>query len=86
MTVDEEITGACARSREKDMKPTMVTIFWSQDDQAYVATDGMRPGCCAVGDTEADALYELDDARKAWDEARRDWKRSLTEPAFKSPE
>ncbi len=49
---------------------TSAEIFWSDDDACWVAIDRLRAGCSAVGDTEAEALSELQDARKAWDGAK----------------
>lgn len=47
----------------------MVTIEWSDEDEAYIAQDNTRPGCCADGPTELLAFGELQCAREAWDEA-----------------
>jgi len=47
-----------------------VRITWSAEDNGYVAVDNTRPGCSAVGATEVEAVQELADARKAWDEAK----------------
>jgi predicted RNase H-like HicB family nuclease len=45
------------------------TVFWSEEDGAYVAVAPDLPGCSALGDTEAAAVTELDDAIRAWLEA-----------------
>jgi predicted RNase H-like HicB family nuclease len=44
-------------------------IFWSMDDQAFIAIAPDLPGCSAVGDTQAEALSELQDAIIGWCEA-----------------
>lgn len=44
----------------------MVTIEWSEEDEAYIARDLDMPGCCSHGDTEFLALDQLGDARIAW--------------------
>jgi predicted RNase H-like HicB family nuclease len=49
---------------------TKIEIFWSQEDDGWIAVDLLRPGCSAFGISENDALRELHDARKAWDGAR----------------
>lgn len=45
-------------------------IFWSDEDEGYIATDSTRPGCCAWGETEDEAGREIADAQAAWDEAK----------------
>jgi predicted RNase H-like HicB family nuclease len=50
---------------------TKVEIFWSDDDDGWIAVDLMRPGCSAFGESEGEALTELQDARVAWDGAKR---------------
>jgi len=47
----------------------MVKIWWSEEDQAFIAKDDDRPGCSACDATEAGALRELCDARVAWDQS-----------------
>ena len=49
--------------------PTKIEIFWSAEDDGWIAVDLRRPGCSAWGFSEANALRELFDARKAWDGA-----------------
>lgn len=53
------------------MATTNATIFYSIDDDKFVAIDTTRPGCSAVADNEMNALKQLYDARKAWDMAKR---------------
>ena len=48
----------------------MVRLFWSDEDEGYIAVDEDRPGCSAFGDTREKALLELRDARIAWDAAK----------------
>ena len=45
------------------------TVFWSDEDGAYVAVAPDLPGCSALGDTGPAAIAELDDAIIAWLEA-----------------
>ncbi len=49
---------------------TSAEIFWSDEDRGWIATDKLRPGCSAFGITEQASLRELQNARRAWDEAR----------------
>lgn len=59
---------AHARGEDPGYAPGL-RIFWSREDEAFVAIDLSRPGCSAVGFTEMIALAELQEARKAWDGA-----------------
>ena len=44
----------------------MKKVFWSSEDDGFIAIDSDCPGCSAFGETEAEALAELDDAVEAW--------------------
>jgi len=46
-------------------------VFWSDEDEAYVALVPDLPGCSAFGSSEAEALSELEDAIAAWINAAR---------------
>ncbi len=48
-----------------------VEIFWDNEGAVFIATDGTRTGCVAMGSTEPKALDALIKARKAWDAAKR---------------
>ena len=47
------------------------TVFWSDEDAAYVAIAPDLPGCSAIGETGPEAIAELDEAIVAWLEAAR---------------
>jgi predicted RNase H-like HicB family nuclease len=44
-------------------------VFWSEEDGGFVAIAPDLRGCSAVGDSEAEALAELDHAIEAWTSA-----------------
>ena len=46
-------------------------VFWSDEDEGYVALVPDLPGCSAFGSSEAEALSELEDAIAAWINAAR---------------
>jgi predicted RNase H-like HicB family nuclease len=46
-------------------------VFWSDDDEGFIAVAPDLPGSSAFGETEAEALAELDQAIDAWIEAAR---------------
>jgi predicted RNase H-like HicB family nuclease len=41
-------------------------VFWSEEDDAFVALAPDLPGCSALGASEAEALLELEGAIAAW--------------------
>ena len=43
-----------------------IIIFWSNDDQAYVADVPELPGCMAHGDTHETALAAVKEAVSLW--------------------
>jgi predicted RNase H-like HicB family nuclease len=45
------------------------TVFWSEEDGAYIAVAPDLPGCSAIGETGPLAVAELDHAIEAWLEA-----------------
>jgi predicted RNase H-like HicB family nuclease len=51
------------------MTSYLVEMFWSDEDEGYVATFPDLPGCCAWGKTHEDAVKEIDDAQAAWIDA-----------------
>jgi hypothetical protein len=55
---------------ERAIDPPGVRIFWSDEDESWIAVDDLRPGCNVSGDTMFEALKELGDATIAWDMAK----------------
>lgn len=43
-----------------------IIIYWSEDDQAFVADVPELPGCMAHGDTYDTALANIKDAMNLW--------------------
>jgi len=43
-----------------------LNIFWSAEDEGFIAEVPDLPGCSAWGATEADAAHEAQDAIAAW--------------------
>jgi antitoxin HicB len=44
-------------------------VFSNEDDKGFIAVAPDLPGCSALGQTQQEALYELQDAIQAWIEA-----------------
>jgi predicted RNase H-like HicB family nuclease len=46
-------------------------VFWSEEDEGFIAVASDLPGCSAFGETQHEALAELQSAIVAWIEAAR---------------
>jgi predicted RNase H-like HicB family nuclease len=57
-----------------------VIIYWSQDDEAFVAEVPELPGCAADGPTPRDALESVQVIAREWIETARDLGRPIPEP------
>ena len=55
----------------RDIARYRTRIFWSDEDEGYIAESPDLPGCSAFGETQEQALAELSDARAAWLRAAR---------------
>src|SRR3990167_7787417 len=58
-----------------------IEVFWSDEDDGYIAVVPDLPGCNAWGKTEADAIREAHDAVAAWIKAARNMKRPIPKPS-----
>lgn len=58
-----------------------IEVFWSDDDDGYIAVVPDLPGCNAWGKTATDAIREGHDAIAAWIKAARSMKRSIPKPS-----
>ena len=59
-----------------------INIFYSEEDDGYIADIPDLAHCSAFGDTPAQALRELEIAREAWLAAARDAGRPIPEPKY----
>ena len=66
------------------MKPKMfkyeIIIYWSKDDDAFVAEVPELPGCMAPGKTQADALQNVNEAIQLWIDTAREFGDPIPEP------
>jgi len=67
------------------MKDYHINIFYSEEDEGYIADIPDLRFCSAFGNTPAEALAELEVAKAAWLEAARMAGKPIPEPAY-SPE
>ncbi len=57
-----------------------VIIYWSEDDQAFIAEVPELPGCLADGPTKAEALAAADRVAEQWIETAKQLGRPIPEP------
>ncbi|MFW6012535.1 MAG: type II toxin-antitoxin system HicB family antitoxin [bacterium] len=60
-----------------------INIFWSDEDECYVADIPDLKYCSAFGDTPEEALAEVGKAKEAWLETARDRGRTPPEPRYR---
>lgn len=58
-----------------------IEIFWSTEDQGFIAEVPDLPGCNAFGASESEALTEAQDAIKSWLKAAKTAKRAIPKPS-----
>ncbi len=57
-----------------------VIIYWSEDDQAFIAEAPELPGCAADGPTHQEALSALETVIQEWIETAREQGRPIPQP------
>lgn len=57
-----------------------IDVFWSDEDQAFLAEVPDLPGCMAHGNTHEEALAEAQNAIAGWIEVARESGQPLPEP------
>ena len=57
-----------------------VIIYWSNEDEFYVAEVPELPGCLAHGDTHESALANANEAIKLWIDTAREFGDPVPEP------
>lgn len=57
-----------------------VIIYWSRDDDAFIAEAPELQGCMADGPTKAEALSNVETIAEQWIETSRELGRAIPEP------
>lgn len=65
------------------MKDYHINIFYSEDDEGYIADIPDLRYCSAFGDTPLEALQELDLAKQAWLETAKAEGKNIPEPTYR---
>ena len=60
-------------------------VFYSEEDEGFIAIAPDLPGCSAFGDTQEEAVGELRDAIVAWQIAARNAGNPVPEPSKPGP-
>ena len=55
-------------------------MYWSNEDDAFVAEVPELPGCMAHGSTQLDALKSINEAMKLWIDVAREHGDRIPEP------
>jgi predicted RNase H-like HicB family nuclease len=63
-----------------EMTKYEVTIYWSEEDQAFVAEAPELPGCAAHGSTQEAALAGVQEAIRLWIDAATELGNPVPEP------
>lgn len=65
------------------MKDYHVNVFHSEEDGGYIADIPDLQCCSAFGDSAAEALKEVEAAKKAWLSAARKSKKPIPKPRYR---
>ncbi len=57
-----------------------IILYWSNEDQAFIAEVPELPGCMAHGDDQEAALRNIRDAMEFWIDTARELGRQIPEP------
>ncbi len=65
------------------MKDYHINIFYSEEDEGYIADIPDLECCSAFGDSPEQALHEVEIAKKAWLATASDTGRVVPEPTYR---
>jgi len=65
------------------MKDYHINIFYSEEDQGYIADIPDLASCSAFGNTPTEALYEVLSAKESWLESAKAHGKPIPIPEFK---
>ena len=57
-----------------------IILYWSEEDQVFVAEVPELPGCMAHGDTQESALKSIGDAVRLWIDTAQEFGDQVPEP------
>ena len=62
-----------------------IIIYWSEEDSAFIADVPELPGCMAHGDTQEEALRNVNDAIGLWIDTAREFANPVPEATGERP-
>jgi len=62
-----------------------ITLWWSEDDNVFVAEVRELPGCMAHGNTEVEAIANVRDAMQLWIDVAREAGDPVPKPRHRRP-
>ena len=65
------------------MKDYHINIFYSEEDEGYIADIPDLRFCSAFGETPAEALAEVEKAKEVWLEVAKESGKPIPEPRYK---
>lgn len=65
------------------MRDYHINIFYSDDDEGYIADIPDLDACSAFGETPAEALHEVQKAKELWTKAARDEGKPIPPPKYR---
>ena len=57
-----------------------IILYWSNEDEVFIAEVPELPGCMAHGDTQEEALRNINDAMELWVDTARERGRAVPRP------
>jgi len=60
-----------------------IIVFWSREDECFVAEIPELPGCMAHGETDIEALKSVKEAKELWLETAKELGRNIPEPKLR---
>ena len=57
-----------------------IILYWSNEDAAFIADVPELPGCMAHGDTQAEALKNINEAMQLWIDTARELGDAIPQP------
>ena len=62
-----------------------IIIYWSNEDEVFIAEVPELPGCMAHGDDQEDALRNIKDAMQLWIDTAQELGRPVPQPKGERP-
>jgi predicted RNase H-like HicB family nuclease len=72
----------CPSSRHRKYE---VIIYWSNDDQVFIAEVAELPGCLAPGSTPSEALVNCQETIDLWLNTAKEFGREIPDPKGRRP-